>query len=164
MSLFHHVTLAGSKDGLQFRFEQIDRQPDTASAHALLLAAAERGLAEPMTELLFHAFFEQGADLGDPEVLAGLLANAGLPSTLLIESRTPGRLEAVRRAHREIVALGIDGVPTLVAPGIGMIGGAHPPAVLRAFAEVAIMSGAAMAEESRPSGTEPASSQGRQAS
>lgn len=138
-NLFRYVALAGSSDGLKFHFEQIDRQPDTAIAHAALLAGVELGLLEPLAILLFRAFFEMGVDLGDASALSSLLTSAGYPSSVMERARSPAAIDAIRRAHRETVTHGIDGVPTLYVPKIGTIGGAHPLPVLRAFLEVGLL-------------------------
>lgn len=130
----------GRELGLVFAFERIRRQPETSTAHALLLAApAERRLG--LARALFRAFFEEGADLGDVECLEELARASGCAPELARGARSADRLAAVRALHRRAVDAGIDGVPALLVPAVGVLAGAQPAEVFERFLELAVLFG-----------------------
>ena len=70
------VEEAGRTVGIAFRYNRITRMPNVRNAHRLLLAAHDR---QPfLAEALCHAFFTEGADIGDPDVLLSLAKGAGV--------------------------------------------------------------------------------------
>lgn len=137
--LYRTIAELGRREGIVFRFERIRRPPSSLDAHRLVRWAGRFGVADPLVEALFAAYFETGADLGDPAVLAGLAARQGLD---LIATRRflagTQETEAVHadnlRAHR----LGINGVPCFVLGGRHAIGGAQDPEVLERLLDVAL--------------------------
>ncbi|GJD62134.1 hypothetical protein MPEAHAMD_2283 [Methylobacterium frigidaeris] len=56
-------------EGIDFAFERMTRTPSTRRAHMLIAAASQHRRADPVVDALFHAYFEEGWDVGDPEVL-----------------------------------------------------------------------------------------------
>ena len=97
---------------------------------------------------LFRAHFEGGRDIGDPDVLAGLLRPFGLDTATLGPALASGAfdddLEADARAAE---AHGVTAVPAIVADGYLLIG-AHPSAVLDRTIEQVMLAGSV----ERPSG------------
>lgn len=95
-------------------------QPRSRRALELAELARERGRFDEVHRALFRAFFEEGKDLGDPEVLAAIGATAGLDSeevrrTLAQETYRERVLQDQRRAAE----LGIQAVPTMVVGRAG---------------------------------------------
>ncbi|MCS6779085.1 MAG: DsbA family protein [Geminicoccaceae bacterium] len=129
----------GRELGLDFAFDRIARQPDTTAAHALLHEAERRGLLVPTAVRLFAAFFEEGQDLGDRAVLARLAAAFDLDAAGLAEALSADRLVRVRAEHRRAVARGIDGVPALLLPRVGVLAGAQPAEVVETFLEIGLL-------------------------
>lgn len=140
----------GAAEGIRFAFPLIRRQPSTLLAHALVMAQEEETSRMALAMRLLDAFFAGGADIGDPAVLRRETAALGLA--------WPAALDAgpVRAAHSAALALGIEGVPAVLAGGRALIAGAQPPEVLRSLLEVACHP-----ELMAPGGLTP---QGRQAS
>ncbi len=123
-----HIQEVGTPLGIAFRFDLIRRTPNTRAAHALLAFAAESGQQDAMMGALFRAYFEEGADIGDPKVLVAVGAAQGLD-----ESRIRGAL-ADRRHYPQILAheqqaqqWGISGVPTFIFDRRYAISGAQEP-------------------------------------
>jgi predicted DsbA family dithiol-disulfide isomerase len=139
-----HGTIAelGRTEGLEFRFDRIRRVPHSLDAHRLVRWAGRHGAADPMVEALFEAYFEQGADIGDATVLAGIAGRIGLDA--MVARRflaTVSEVDTVHadnlRAHR----LGINGVPCFVVAGRHAIAGAQEPEVLERLLDVALVEG-----------------------
>ncbi|WP_211876154.1 DsbA family oxidoreductase [Plastoroseomonas arctica] len=138
-----HAAIAevGRAEGIHFRFDRIRRIPCSLDAHRLVRFAQQHGLAEPLVDLLFEAYFLEGADIGSIDVLSELAGAAGLDprgARMFLLSRAEA--EAVHadnlRAHR----LGINGVPCFVIDGRHAIAGAQEPEVLERLLDVAILS------------------------
>ena len=137
-----HATIAelGRAEGVQFRFDRIRRIPASLDAHRLVRLADRHGLAEEAVEVLFHAYFTDGADIGSHDTLTALGAGIGLdPFTVRRHLATGAEAEQVHadnlRAHR----LGINGVPCFVVGGRNAIAGAQEPEVLERLLDVALV-------------------------
>jgi predicted DsbA family dithiol-disulfide isomerase len=108
--------------------------PPTALAHVVATVAETAGLAASWRQLCYLAFWRDGSDISDRQVLSALARRAGLPSddvTAALSDRL--LLAAIRRrtaAHRRN---GIGGVPTILAQRT-LVPGLLPEADLRALA------------------------------
>ena len=134
----------GQAVGIDFRFDRIRLVPNTRRAHLLILHARRHGLQSAIKERLMRAYFEEGADTGDTEVLVGLAVEAGLDGN---DARNAIVLRAghdsVVAAERHAAALGITGVPTYVFDGKYTMSGAQDIATLtRVLDQVAGMAAA----------------------
>jgi len=134
-AMFERVRAIGEEDGLIFRFERIERTPDTRPAHALVLAAPEPSRPR-LLAALHAAYFEEGRDISARGVLAELWTAAGLPlADLDAALATAATLdEALRDARRP----SIRGVPHFVI-GAQELGGAQPVEALLKALESALL-------------------------
>jgi predicted DsbA family dithiol-disulfide isomerase len=139
-----HGTIAelGRAEGVEFRFDRIRRVPHSLDAHRLVRWAGRYGAADQLVEALFEAYFEQGADIGEPGTLAAVAGRIGLDAVIARRFlATVAEVEAVHadnlRAHR----LGINGVPCFVVAGRHAIAGAQEPEVLERLLDVALVEG-----------------------
>ena len=119
---------SGGKDGIRFKFDLIQRIPNTMAAHRLMRLAARTLHDELLADRLFSAFFEQGKDIGDPDVLADIAANIGMDRATTL-TFLAGRDEA--EAVASIDALGhqsgIAGVPYFIFDRRYALAGAQEP-------------------------------------
>jgi len=119
----------GRDVGIEFRFAAARRMPNTRRAHALAQLAGER--QADMIDALFRAYFEDGQDIGDPEVLVELGRAAGLDAAAVREGLgSPATLAAIAAEERTAAELGIHGVPFFVFAGHWAVSGAQEPATL----------------------------------
>jgi len=72
-----HVTGIAAGEGIEFHMERALRA-NTLLAHRLLLLAENTELQSAVKERLLRAYFEDGLDIGDPDVLADCAADVGL--------------------------------------------------------------------------------------
>jgi len=129
------VAREGADEGIAFAFERMERTPNTFAAHQLIdlaqrqeaQAARQQGVGEAVVDALFRAYFEEGRDIGDPAVLAGIAAARGV-------DRWPESADAERVArHEDLVrGFGISGVPTFIFERRSGLSGAYPPEQLAA--------------------------------
>jgi predicted DsbA family dithiol-disulfide isomerase len=123
----------GAQEGIAFAFEQIARTPNTFTAHRLVWLAQREGVEEEVVRALFRAYFTEGRDVGDPETLVRVGAEAGLDADRVRQflAGSEGAAE-VRRSEERAHALGISGVPAFVIEGRYVIEGAQRPELITA--------------------------------
>jgi predicted DsbA family dithiol-disulfide isomerase len=130
--LYEAVSRVGAQEGIRFDFDQIARTPNTVRSHRLLYAAAEQDKQPELLELIFRAYFPEGRDIGDPDVLAELAALAGLPGAAIADALVEGgRLDSAMTEDLQSRRIGINGVPFFVFNGrFGLSGAQEPEALL----------------------------------
>jgi predicted DsbA family dithiol-disulfide isomerase len=103
---------------------------NTLAAHRLLrLAEHEYGpeAQHALAESLFEAQFARGADIGDPEVLAGLASAAGMDAARAAAYLASDEgVAEVKSEIRGAQQLGVSAVPTFVFEGRYGVQGAQP--------------------------------------
>lgn len=87
---------------------------DTRPALRVALVAAERSRFREFHHPAYRARWCEARDLSQPEVLAELVAKAGLdPDDVLAEAASPEVEERLEKQTRRAIDLGVFGVPTL---------------------------------------------------
>lgn len=134
------ITELGRSEGVNFRFDRIRRVPPSLDAHRVVRLASRQGLGDAAVDALFEAYFCEGEDIGNHDVLAAIAGTFGMDaSTVQRQLAGTQEAEAVHadnlRAHR----LGINGVPCFVVQGRHAIAGAQEPEVLERLLDVALV-------------------------
>jgi predicted DsbA family dithiol-disulfide isomerase len=121
------VTGAAANVGLAFRLDLIQRTPNTLDAHRLIWLAGREGVQDAVMEAVFVAYFTQGRDIGDRDVLADCAAQAGMDRAAVADflggEVAAQEMLAADRAAREA---GVNGVPSFFLDGYGLYSGAMP--------------------------------------
>ena len=126
-----HVAEAGRAAGLVFDHARIARTPNTRLAHRLVWFAQQRGSAVALVDALFAAYFRDGRDIGDADVLVEIATGAGLPGDTVRAFLASGEgLDAVVALEAEAVREGVASVPS-TRIGLSVVSGAQPAAVFR---------------------------------
>ena len=132
--IYQAIAESGREAGIEFQFSRIRRTPNTVLSHRLIYWSAKQERQDEAVAELFRAYFEDGLDIGNLEVLADCARRAGLDEQLarkyLVSDE--GRQEVVASdvyARR----LGINGVPCFIVNRKYAVSGAQPPS---AFVEV----------------------------
>jgi predicted DsbA family dithiol-disulfide isomerase len=116
--------------GLDMRFD-LTRGGNTFDAHRLVQLAKVEGVQDTMKERLMRAYFTEGEPIGDPEALARLAIEVGLPEDRVRDVLDGDRYATdVREDERTAMALGINAVPFFVVDRRVGAAGAHPPEAL----------------------------------
>lgn len=126
--IYDNIRRVGIGEDIAFRFDLIRRTPNTLASHRLIRYAAELDAQDATVEALFHAYFLGGRDIGDPDVLATVAAEAGLDrhaaSAYLLSDRDADAVIAEdARARR----MGIQGVPCFIFDKRYAVSGAQEP-------------------------------------
>lgn len=121
------ITETAATVGLEFHLEKLTRTPNTVNAHRLIRYAAQEGVQDAVVEALFKAYFCEGADIGDSEILAGIGGVGGLDPDAV------WKMLASDEGRKEVLAgdqmarnAGIQGVPSFALQGHVLFSGAQP--------------------------------------
>ncbi len=124
----------GEAEDVPFRFDAITRRPNSTDGHRLVRWAQGQGKGADAKEALFHAYFNQGADIGDHAVLTRLAGEIDLDPELVSELlASDADLEPVRKEAELFRSMGVGGVPTFIANRQYAAQGAESPQRLERF-------------------------------
>ncbi len=116
--------------GLNIDFGAIKRTPNTLNAHRLIHWAGIEGKQNAAAMALFAAYFTQGSDIGDAEVLAdiadGIGMNAAIIAKLLASDADADDIRARDAQFRE---MGVNSVPTFIVAAQHAVPGAQDTAM-----------------------------------
>lgn len=128
VKIYGRIAEAAEAAGLMINFGSIERTPNTLNAHRLIHWAGIEGKQTPVVDALFIAYFEQGRDIGDVDVLADIADSAGLDAAAirrLLETDADVKDISDRDAHAR--ARGVTGVPTFIVANQHVVPGAQQP-------------------------------------
>ena len=130
-ALEDRVIQAGAEDGIEFRFDRIERVPNTLDAHRLIWLAGREGSQDAIVENLFRAYFIEGQDIGNAEILERIAGESGLDPAKVSEllNTDLGRHEVLNE-EREAHANGVSGVPSFFIGGVPVMSGAQKPEIM----------------------------------
>lgn len=113
--------------GLDINFEAIKRTPNTLDAHRLAHWAGIEQRQVPVMLKLFKAYFEDGRDIGDHEVLADIADDAGMDAAVVLKLlKSDSDAEDIRKRDTAFREMGITGVPTFIVAGKHAVPGCQP--------------------------------------
>lgn len=115
---------AGRELGIEFHFEKLGALPSTSEAHRLVQLAANDGRHANVAAAIFRAYFENGADIGDPEVLERIGTEAGLDERTLKTFRETREGDSLLAGSEErLRGFGVRSVPNLLFGGRVLVPG-----------------------------------------
>ena len=123
--IIEHITSVAAGEGLEFRMDRALRA-NTLLAHRLLWLAEATGQQYALKERLLQAYFCDGLDVSNLDVLAACAHDVGVPHDrardFLRSDDGTGEVQALLEAAAEA---GITAVPTFVFNGRWMVPGAQ---------------------------------------
>jgi len=125
----------GAAEGLDFRLDLIAMRPNTNAAHRLIRWAGTMELGEQAAEAVMRAYFTQGRDIGDPEVLIAIAGEIGMNGADVKTALDSGQDKAaIDEECRMAAQAGINGVPfTIMANKVALSGAETPERLLMAL-------------------------------
>jgi len=113
--------------GLSINFEGITRTPNTLNAHRLIHWAGIEDRQTPVVMQLFKAYFEDGRDIGDLDVLADVADHVGMDAAVVRKLLlSDADLEDIRARDAQFREMGVTGVPTFIVGGQHAVPGCQP--------------------------------------
>lgn len=125
--MFARVEAAARESGIPLDFTKVTRMAATTRAHTLIRHAYARGTQRALKLALLEAYFLEGRDVGDPEVLVDIASRHGFDAdeaaALVADA---DELRATRDEAQSMSARGIDGVPFFILDQRYAFSGAQP--------------------------------------
>lgn len=136
-SVHDNLTRLGADVGIPFAFDKIKRAPNTLDAHRLIRWANSAGVQGKVVDRLFKAYFVEGRDIGDRDVLIDIAGECGLDARLVEKLLAEGAdADLVREEIAQAQAIGVSGVPFFIFAGrLGVPGAQDPSVLVRAMAQ-----------------------------
>jgi predicted DsbA family dithiol-disulfide isomerase len=133
------IRARGEEVGFTFRMDKRDRIYNTFDAHRLLHWAELEGRQQALKHALFQAYFTEGENPGDHDVLIRLAEKAGLDAVRAREILSSNiYADEVRERERFYLDQGIHSVPAVIINDRYLIQGGQPADVFeRALRQVA---------------------------
>ena len=129
--IYERVRLAGEAVGLKMNFDKIIMQPNSSKMHSLIYAAKETNRDIELIENFFKAFFIDGMNLTDFEIVSKVASESGLDSETINGVFHDNLFE--KFVQEDIIMskkYNITGVPFYVIDDSIGISGAQPPEVI----------------------------------
>jgi len=128
VQVYARIEEAARAAGLDIDFGAIKRTPNTINAHRLIHWAGIEHRQSLVVSMMFKAYFKEGRDLGDVEVLADIADSAGLDAAVIAKLlQGENDLEDIRARDAWAREKGVTGVPTFVVGQQHAVPGAQPP-------------------------------------
>ncbi len=125
-----HARMKGLMDAEGLPYNRRSHTYNSRLAQELAKWADSQPGFEAIHDALYRAYFVDGRNLGDPDVLIGIAQSVGLPSDGALEVLTRRTFkDAVDADWQKARRYGVTGVPTFVAGGYKVVG-AQPYDVL----------------------------------
>jgi len=136
-AMFDRVTKVGAQAGIHFDFDKVTVAVDTVPAHELMdLTPPEK--REALMDALMTAYFEQGKDVGEVDVLLDIARDAGWTDEEIAAVEPDLRSRKLRPQVlgmiQQVQQAGVSGVPFFIVDDRLAVSGAQPvETFLRAF-------------------------------
>ena len=114
--------------GLSIDFEAMKRTPNTIDAHRLIHWAGIEKRQTAAVSALFQAYFVEGRDIGDREVLADIADSIEMDAAVVAKLlASDADVEDIRNRDAHSRQMGVNSVPTFIVGGKHAVPGAQPP-------------------------------------
>ena len=129
--IYEGVRLAGEAVGLKMNFDKIIMQPNSSKIHSLIYAAKETNKDIELIENFFKAFFIDGMNLTNFEIVSKVASDSGLDSETINQVFYGNSFDKFVKEDIKISKdYNITGVPFYVIDDSIGISGAQPPEVI----------------------------------
>ncbi|WP_412554788.1 DsbA family oxidoreductase [Shimia sp. MIT1388] len=125
--VYSEIEQHATDEGLEIDFAAIKRTPNTINAHRLIHWAGIEQKQNAVVDALFAAYFKEGRDIGDTDVLADIADSAGMDAAVvrkLLESDAD--VEDIRKRDAHSREMGVNSVPTFIVANQHAVPGAQP--------------------------------------
>ncbi len=128
---YSQIEETGAAMDIPFAFDLIEYSSNTLDAHRLIHWAEQEELQNQMTERLFQAYFLEGQNIGDDEVLAHLAGEIGMDDDEIADKlHTNIAKDLVKQQIEQAQKMGITGVPCFILGQKYVVMGAQEPETL----------------------------------
>ncbi len=116
------------KSGARINFEAIKKTPNTIDAHRLIHWAGIEQRQSFVVDLLFKAYFVEGRDIGNAEVLSDIADTAEMDASMVAKLlASDADIDDIRARDKHSREMGVNSVPTFIVANQHAVPGAQPP-------------------------------------
>ena len=138
--IYKNIELAGISSDIKFNFDKIIIMPNSFNAHILIEFSKEQNLQNKISEELFNAFFIEGKNIGNINVLLELAdKNNILNFSKHIFSERKDLIENVKKSDTISRDRGISGVPFFIVNDNYAVSGAQESQVFEKIFETCLL-------------------------
>lgn len=138
--IYKQIELAGLSSGIEFNFGQITTMPNSFFAHILIEYSKEENLQSYITEKLFNAFFIEGKNIGNREVLLEIARKSNIKNfSKNIFSERKDIIDNVQISDNTNRKKGISGVPFFIINNNYAVSGAQESEVFEKVFETCLL-------------------------
>lgn len=128
VEVYGRIAEAGDAAGLMLNLAAIERTPSTLDAHRLIHWAGIEAKQMAVVQALFEAYFLEGRDIGDRDVLADIADSTGMDAAAIRRALDTGAdIDDIRDRDAHSRERGVTGVPTHIIAGQHVVPGAQQP-------------------------------------
>ena len=138
--IYKQIELAGLSTGIEFNFKQITIMPNSFYAHMLIEYSKEQNLQNKITEKLFTAFFLDGKNIGNIEVLMEIAEKNNIDNfTKETLNQRKDIIENVKLSDERSRNKGVSGVPFFIVNDNYAVSGAQESEVFEKIFETCLL-------------------------
>ncbi|GAM99320.1 2-hydroxychromene-2-carboxylate isomerase [alpha proteobacterium U9-1i] len=109
------LTDAAEAAGVALNLEAPARIPNTIDAHRVIHWASEQGVAEPLIDALFSAYWIDGVDVSEHAALVQIAESVGMdPREIAAKLATNTDRDAIQEMYATALKIGVTGVPVAI--------------------------------------------------
>ncbi|MDQ2092805.1 DsbA family oxidoreductase [Rhodalgimonas zhirmunskyi] len=113
--------------GLEIEFDKIMRTPNTLDSHRLIHWAGIEGRQTAAVAALHKAYFNEGRDIGDHDVLADISDGLEMDAAVVLKLlASDADLDDIRQRDAHSREMGVNSVPTFIVGGQHAVPGSQP--------------------------------------
>ena len=132
VKVYSEIVAHAEKAGITLNVGDIKRTPNTLDAHRLINWAKIEGKQNAIVDALFKAYFIDGRDIGDHEVLSDLADGIGMDAAVVQRLlKSDADLEEIKQRDTMAREMGVNSVPTFIVGGRHAVPGAQQPELWR---------------------------------
>jgi predicted DsbA family dithiol-disulfide isomerase len=137
-SFYDQIKQTGLSENIKFAFEDIAVSPNTLDAHRLIMWAEAAGCQDAAVEKLFVAYFVNGENIGDHEVLVPIAGECGMDADIVRDLLASDKdVATIEQDIGTAQQMGVSGVPCFIINNKYAISGAQEAETLvRAFRQI----------------------------
>ena len=126
ITAYKPIVEATIKHNIKINFEAIRRTPNTLDAHRLIYWSNIEESQDKIVSALFKAYFQEGKDIGNKEVLIEIGSRSGMQAELIDRLLSSDQdKELIKTQDQEGRKTGIAGVPMFIVDGTYAVSGAQ---------------------------------------
>ncbi|WP_204114337.1 DsbA family oxidoreductase [Shimia biformata] len=127
VKVYGQIAAHAEEIGLPMDFGAIQRTPNTIDAHRLIHWAGIEQKQNAVVNALFKAYFQDGRDIGDHEVLADIADSAGMDAAVVQRlMASDADIDDIRARDAHSRQMGVNSVPTFIVDNKHAVPGAQP--------------------------------------